>query len=156
VHWEFTPICADDIRAYTCEEQQILAKVVGVESSMITGEINKQVKMTQRFYIRYIKPLYCIGKNFVHALWLFLHIPAHEIGLGCVLSLFFSKHVRLDVWVWLIRKSNKHARLKLPSSYKISSIVTLLGILLEFFLKFGSMGNYSYNFVTVWLVLKIA
>jgi hypothetical protein len=52
-------------------------------------KINKQVKMTQRFYIRYIKPLHCIGKKFVHALRIFLHIPAHEIGLGCVLSFFF-------------------------------------------------------------------
>jgi hypothetical protein len=41
VHWEFTPICADDIWAYKCEEQQILAEDVGVESFMTTGE-NKQ------------------------------------------------------------------------------------------------------------------
>lgn len=67
-----------------------MAKDVGVESSMTTGE-NKQASEDDPKILYSVYQAFALyRKKIVHALRIFLHIPAHEIGLGCVLSLFFS------------------------------------------------------------------
>ena len=63
MHWEFTPICADDIWAYKCEEQQILAEDVGVESFMTTGENKQASEDDPKILYSVYQAFHCIEKK---------------------------------------------------------------------------------------------